>query len=67
MCRTLTKPAYFDEKGNRGVDNGDGTVTWGSLESAAPKAVRRFLKHVDYITIHTTRSRQRHTIQIREG
>jgi hypothetical protein len=58
-CRSLTKPSvyYEDAKGvrRRGVDNGDGRMTAGSLESAALRAVRRFLSHVSHIACHTTR------------
>jgi DNA invertase Pin-like site-specific DNA recombinase len=53
-CRVLAKRQYVDEEGNRGVDNGDGTVTVGSLESATPRAVKRLLNRVSHIVCHTT-------------
>ncbi|MBL8793356.1 MAG: hypothetical protein JNM56_05605 [Planctomycetia bacterium] len=52
-CRIMAKPEVFDDKGNRGVDHGDGTVTFGSLESAAPRAVRWLLSRASYIICHT--------------
>lgn len=54
-CRSLARPGCVDEKGRRGVDNGDGTVTWGSLEAAAPKAVKRLLNRTSHIVCHTVR------------
>jgi hypothetical protein len=51
----MAKPSYIDAEGVRMVDNGDGTVTCGSLEAIAPQLVRRFLKHVDRIVCHTTK------------
>src|SRR5262249_45649930 len=54
-CRSLTQPQYVTEVGQRAVDNGDGTVTYGSLEQVAPQAVRRFLGHASHIVCHTER------------
>jgi hypothetical protein len=52
-CRVLAKPGFFDERGHYCVDHGDGTITVGSLESAAPRAVRRFLHQASHIVCHT--------------
>jgi DNA invertase Pin-like site-specific DNA recombinase len=52
-CRSLSLPGHVDAKGNRGVGHGDGTVTVGSLETAAPRAVRRFLSHTSHIVVHS--------------
>jgi DNA invertase Pin-like site-specific DNA recombinase len=49
MCRSLAKP--HDEDGWP-IDK-DGWVQVGSLEMAAPRAVRRFLNRVSHITCHT--------------
>jgi hypothetical protein len=54
-CRVLAQPAVYDKRGNRGIDHGDGTVTWGSLESAAPRMVKQLLNHASYIVCHTER------------
>ncbi len=55
-CRVMAKPASYDEKGNREVDNGDGTVTCGSLESAAPRAVKWLRGRMTHIIIHTRKT-----------
>ena len=34
-CEIMAKPGYVDEKGRRGVDNEDGTVTFGHAEQHA--------------------------------
>jgi hypothetical protein len=52
---------YTDENGvvhtkeKRAVQNADGTITVGTLESLAPGEVRRFLHHLDHIAVHTKR------------
>jgi DNA invertase Pin-like site-specific DNA recombinase len=56
-CRSLVLPSvwYTDESGvrRRGIDHGDGTVTTGSVEAAAPGQLRRLLAKIDHIAIHT--------------
>jgi DNA invertase Pin-like site-specific DNA recombinase len=56
-CRSMAQPSYWytNEKGVRcrGIDHGDGTVTTGSVEAAAPGQLRRLLGKIDHITVHT--------------
>jgi hypothetical protein len=54
-CRVLSKPQYVNANGIRAIDNGDGTVTYGSLVSVAPQNVRWLLKRVSHIVCHTAR------------
>jgi DNA invertase Pin-like site-specific DNA recombinase len=54
-CRLLAMPQHINAAGQRAIDNGDRTVTYGSLIQAAPQVLKRLASRISGITCHTER------------